>query len=151
VIDKEISRLTGSPKMGPDGKADDDDTALSKNVSESRRYYGYIPKGGGMKIITRILLMSVVVAYIGFVDVAQAAPYKGNHFPSDEQIQRSLAPNEKIQPIGKHGVGPGEYKYFIVKKMPNGKEVIVALQIIQLDSGIWLISAGADEYVMINQ
>jgi hypothetical protein len=111
---------------------------------------GRITKRGDMTILARILLISVVIAYFGFSDVVQAVPYKGNHFPSDEQIQRSLAPNEKIQPVGKH-VKPGEYEYFIVKKMPNGKEVIVALQVIQLDNGIWLISDGMDGYVMINQ
>ena len=105
-----------------------------------------------MKILARILLISVVVVvYFGFVDVVQAAPYKGNHFPSDEQIQRSLAPNEKIQPIGKHSVRPGEYEYFIMKKMPNGKDAIVELRVIQLDSGTWLISDGTGGYVMINQ
>jgi hypothetical protein len=104
-----------------------------------------------MKILARILLISVVVAYFGCADVAQAAPYKGNHFPSDEQIQKSLASNEKIQPMGKHSVKPGEYMYFIVKKMPNGKEVIVALRVIQLDNGIWLISDGTGGYVTINQ
>ncbi len=35
--------------------------------------------------------------------------------------------------------------------MPNGKEVIVALQVIQLDNGTWLISDGNGGYVMINQ
>jgi hypothetical protein len=105
-----------------------------------------------MKIIARMFLATtVVIAYFGLVDNVLAAPYKGNRFPSDEQIQRSLPQNEKVQPIGKHGTGPGEYKYFIVKKMPNGKEVIVAVPVIQLDSGIWLISNGADGYVMINQ
>jgi hypothetical protein len=104
-----------------------------------------------MKILARMLFITVLIAYSGIVDVVQAEPYKGNRFPSDEQIQRSLAPNEKLQPIGKHSVSPGEYKYFIVKKMPNGKEVIVASQVIQLDNGTWIISDGNGGYVMINQ
>jgi hypothetical protein len=43
------------------------------------------------------------------------------------------------------------YRYFIVKKMPTGKEAIVALPVVQLDNGIWLISDGTGGYVMINQ
>jgi hypothetical protein len=43
------------------------------------------------------------------------------------------------------------YRYFVVKKMPTGKDVIVALPVIQLDNGIWLIADGADGYIMINQ
>jgi len=62
-----------------------------------------------------------------------------------------LNSNESIRPIGKHSERPGGYKYFVFKKMPNGKEVIVALPVIQLDNGIWLISDGAGGYVMINQ
>jgi hypothetical protein len=104
-----------------------------------------------MKILARILLISVVIAYFGFVDVTQAAPYKGNHFPSDQQIQNSLKLNEPYQPVGRHGEGPGMYRYFIVKKMPTGKEAIVALPVVQLDNGIWLISDGTGGYVMINQ
>jgi hypothetical protein len=110
-----------------------------------------ITNGDDMKILSRILLISVVVAYFGFIDFAQAEPYKGNRFPSDEQIQKSLKLTESYQVVGRHGDGPGMYRYFVVKKMPTGKDVIVALPVIQLDNGIWLIADGADGYIMINQ
>lgn len=103
-----------------------------------------------MKILARMLLITVVIVHFGSVDVTQAAPYKGNHFPSDEQIQNSLKLNEPYQPVGRHGEGPGMYRYFIVKKMPTGKEAIVALPVVQLDNGIWLISDGTGGYVTIN-
>ncbi len=104
-----------------------------------------------MKTLIRLLLICILTAFTGIVELTDAAPYKGNRFPSDEQIQKSLNLKDACQPIGMHSEGLGNYKYFILKKMPSGQEAITALQVIQLDNGFWLISDGAGGYVLISQ
>jgi hypothetical protein len=96
-----------------------------------------------MKKTFALLPFICLVTLLLVQHVAEAAPYKNNNFPTDQQIQKTFENKEFfVRSVGKYKDSQGTYHYYVEGKKPFGGGVIMIYHftVFRLDNGLWLIT-----------
>ena len=98
-----------------------------------------------------LLSLGIIASLILACYDADASPYKGKAFPSDQQIQNSFEDKDFLRlPIGKYKNAQGIYNYYFYGKASGQHQRIFHLLVFQLDNGMWLMT-GTDGGIFIIQ